>query len=197
MHSDRKTEILDAFIRLVSRFGFDKTTMHDIAKEVGISVGVIYKDFKNKEELVHTYIQQTTQKFSFFADQIIESDLTPEQMLHDLILNLFKKIGQFSIEDRGFWQFIRADEGLKCLRKYGPLQEKDPMSLTKKIEVIMKRGVEEGCFEIEDIPKTAALFNSAFKGFFPDLILFGKKQDEVLQNYEDMFVFLIRAIRKR
>jgi len=196
MYPDRKADILDAFMRLVERFGFDKTTMNDVAKEVGISVGVIYKDFKNKEDLVDICIQRITQQFSFLADQILEQDLPSEQRLHDLIINQFQNIGKLSMENRGLWQYLHG-ECLKYFREYEPLQDNDPVGIMKKIEWIMAKGLEDGCFEIENIPKTAALFMCAFKGLFSDLVFINKNLDEVLQNAEAMFALLIRAIKAR
>jgi AcrR family transcriptional regulator len=193
---DRKTEILDAFMRLVERFGFDKTTMLDVAKEAGISVGVIYKDFKNKEDLVDICIQRMIQQFSFHADQILQQDLPSEQLLHDLMINMFQNIRQLSMENRGFWQYLHG-ECLKYFRKYGPFQDYDPTGIIKRIEWIMAKGLEDGCFEIEDIPKTAILFMCAFKGLFSDLLFINKNLDDVLQNAEAMFAFLSRAIKAR
>ena len=48
MASKRKTAILQAFQNRVSRVGFDKTTMADVARDAGVSVGAIYKDFASK-----------------------------------------------------------------------------------------------------------------------------------------------------
>lgn len=42
MSTDRREVILNAFIEIGRRKGLDNTTMKDIAKEVGISVGTIY-----------------------------------------------------------------------------------------------------------------------------------------------------------
>lgn len=197
MSTDRKAEILNTFMRLVCRFGFDKTTMREVAKEVGISVGVIYIDFKNKEDLIDAYIQRIIQQFSFLTDQILDQNLTSEQLLHDLIIKLHQNICRLSIEDRGFWQFLKGNEGQKYFRKFRPSRNNDPIGLTKKIEQIMAIGVQDGSFEIEDIPKTAFIFNSVFKGLFPDLIELEKNQEEVLQDYEDVLAFLLKAIRKK
>ena len=49
---DRKTQILDAAIRCFARKGFHLTSMHDISAEAGISVGLIYRYFQNKEAVI-------------------------------------------------------------------------------------------------------------------------------------------------
>src|SRR5438128_1677531 len=49
---DRKTQILDAAILCFARRGFHLTSMHDISAEAGISVGLIYRYFENKEAVI-------------------------------------------------------------------------------------------------------------------------------------------------
>ena len=49
---DRKVQILDAAILCFARRGFHQTSMHDISAEAGISVGLIYRYFQNKEAVI-------------------------------------------------------------------------------------------------------------------------------------------------
>ncbi len=54
---ERPTRILEAAGRLMTRYGFDKTTMDEIAKEAGVSKGAIYLVWPGKEELVDALIE--------------------------------------------------------------------------------------------------------------------------------------------
>jgi TetR/AcrR family transcriptional regulator, repressor for uid operon len=49
---DRRTQILDAAVICFAKHGFHQASMHDISAEAGISVGLIYRYFKNKEEVI-------------------------------------------------------------------------------------------------------------------------------------------------
>ncbi|MGH8093727.1 MAG: TetR/AcrR family transcriptional regulator [Chthoniobacterales bacterium] len=49
---DRRRQILEAAILRFARSGFHQTSMHDISAEAGISVGLIYRYFKNKDEVI-------------------------------------------------------------------------------------------------------------------------------------------------
>ena len=49
---DRRAQILDAAIVCFARHGFHLTSMHDISAEAGISVGLIYRYFQNKEAVI-------------------------------------------------------------------------------------------------------------------------------------------------
>ena len=49
--SDRPTRILEAASRLIVHYGFDKTTMDDIAREAGVSKGSLYLAWPGKDQL--------------------------------------------------------------------------------------------------------------------------------------------------
>src|SRR5437773_11544640 len=49
---DRHSQILDAALVCFAKRGFHQTSMHDISAEAGISVGLIYRYFHNKEAVI-------------------------------------------------------------------------------------------------------------------------------------------------
>jgi TetR/AcrR family transcriptional regulator, repressor for uid operon len=49
---DRRTQILNAALVCFAKHGFHQASMHDISAEAGISVGLIYRYFENKEAVI-------------------------------------------------------------------------------------------------------------------------------------------------
>jgi TetR/AcrR family transcriptional repressor of uid operon len=49
---DRPTQILDAALVCFAKRGFHQASMHDISTEAGISVGLIYRYFENKDAVI-------------------------------------------------------------------------------------------------------------------------------------------------
>jgi AcrR family transcriptional regulator len=49
---DRRSQILDAAVVCFGKRGFHQASMHDISAEAGISVGLIYRYFENKEAVI-------------------------------------------------------------------------------------------------------------------------------------------------
>src|SRR2546429_8506703 len=49
---DRRAQILDAALVCFAQRGFHQTSMHDISADAGISVGLIYRYFENKEAVI-------------------------------------------------------------------------------------------------------------------------------------------------
>ena len=50
--SDRRSQILEAAVVCFAKRGFHQASMHDISAEAGISVGLIYRYFENKEAVI-------------------------------------------------------------------------------------------------------------------------------------------------
>src|SRR5213593_3215426 len=49
---DRRTQILDAALVCFAKRGFHQASMHDISAAAGISVGLIYRYFENKDAVI-------------------------------------------------------------------------------------------------------------------------------------------------
>jgi TetR/AcrR family transcriptional repressor of uid operon len=52
VNPDRRTQILEAAVVCFAKHGFHQASMHDISAEAGISVGLIYRYFENKEAVI-------------------------------------------------------------------------------------------------------------------------------------------------
>lgn len=60
----RRRQLLDAAARLMDRKGFHSVSMQALADEAGVSVGLIYKYFSNKEDLLLAVIVNVLDAFS-------------------------------------------------------------------------------------------------------------------------------------
>jgi len=56
--SSKRTDILDAALRLFAARGFYGTTMPELAREASVGAGTIYRHFDSKETLVNVLYQQ-------------------------------------------------------------------------------------------------------------------------------------------
>src|ERR1700747_3407538 len=59
---DRPAQILDAALVCFAQRGFHQASMHDISAEAGISVGLIYRYFANKEAVIATMADRHKQE---------------------------------------------------------------------------------------------------------------------------------------
>ena len=80
--SDRRQQILDAAQRCFKIHGFHRTTLRDIAREFGMSVGHIYNYFSNKEAIIEALVETQTQYFIDMLDSDQYDGLSPDERLH-------------------------------------------------------------------------------------------------------------------
>lgn len=72
--SEKANNILDASEELFIKYGYDKTTMDDIAKSASISKGAIYLQFESKTELFEKLLFRESARYYEMWFQLIEQD---------------------------------------------------------------------------------------------------------------------------
>ena len=77
---DRRRQILDAAIVCFAETGFHQTTMHDISAEAGISVGLLYRYFRNKDEVISAIAEEHKKEIA----QILERARQAPTLLESL-----------------------------------------------------------------------------------------------------------------
>lgn len=73
-NEEREQKILNAAVTLFLHYGYDKTTVSDIAREAGISKGAIYLHFKSKDALLEALITRETMAYAEKWLHLIEAD---------------------------------------------------------------------------------------------------------------------------
>ena len=86
VREDVRDLILDAAERLLARFGYDKMTMDDLAREVGIGKGTLYLHFPSKEEVVLSRLDRVIERLTAELRAIAAADGDPAAKLRDMLI---------------------------------------------------------------------------------------------------------------
>jgi len=83
-YNERRNEILDTAERLFQVKGYEKCTVNDILKEVGIAKGTFYYYFKSKEEVLDAIVSRYKEIVVSRVEKIRKKDdISPtEKLLH-------------------------------------------------------------------------------------------------------------------
>ncbi|MEO8395875.1 MAG: helix-turn-helix domain-containing protein [Chloroflexota bacterium] len=73
-NSERERRILESAARLIAHFGYDKTTVDEIAREAGVSKGAIYLHFKSKEDLFDALLMRESETITERFYELIDAD---------------------------------------------------------------------------------------------------------------------------
>jgi AcrR family transcriptional regulator len=80
--ADTREQILDAARHLFLELGYDKTSLREVADEVGVTKAALYYHFRSKEDLLLALLEPLTQLTLDFVDDLADDD--PERWAHGL-----------------------------------------------------------------------------------------------------------------
>jgi AcrR family transcriptional regulator len=186
--------ILDSTDRLLARFGYQKMTIDDLAKDVGIGKGSIYLHFKSKEEIVLSHIDRIVERLKKNLINIVESNFSPaeklEKMLLERVLYRFDSVQHYTES---------LNELLASLRT--KVIERREIYFQEEVEIFIKvleEGSEAGHFEINNKNKTAESFILATNSLLPSSLSTQElgEREEIEEKTRNIAEILIRGISK-
>ena len=91
----KKEQIRRAALDLFKRYGFEKVSIADIAREARVSHVTIYTHFGNKDALVRDIIQKEINDFVTRLDEMISADTPFPRKMDDLLVNKVELAAQY------------------------------------------------------------------------------------------------------
>jgi AcrR family transcriptional regulator len=98
-NDEREQRILNAAAERIAHYGYDKTTVEEIARDAGISKGAIYLHFKSKEQLFEALLLRESDGMVARYFELLEND--PQGMT---IFNIYR----YGLEVTGESPLIKA-----------------------------------------------------------------------------------------
>lgn len=120
-NSERAGRILAAAAALIARYGYDKTSVDEIAREAGVSKGAIYLHFAGKDELFGALLRREIAAFG--ADWLERMEADPEGgTIAGLYKNMLHVLGRRPLMAAMF-RHDRRLLGSALRRPDGPLRD--------------------------------------------------------------------------
>jgi TetR/AcrR family transcriptional regulator, transcriptional repressor of bet genes len=86
---NRRLEIANALLRLVTKGGFEAVSMRSVAEEAGLSLGMVQRHFASKEAMLHHALDYSVTRFEQRVRAKLETTTTPREVLFSLLVELF------------------------------------------------------------------------------------------------------------
>ena len=83
--TDRREEIVSTATELFYEYGFQKATMRDICRKVGITQAALYYHFRNKEEILYTIIERSSNNLHLLLRSSFSENKDPVEKLRNAI----------------------------------------------------------------------------------------------------------------
>ena len=144
----RKQEILDTALKLFGENGYEKTSITDIAKAIGVAQGLCYRYFPSKEALFDSAIEQYA---DVLVEQFVGSEKDNQKTLRQIIEDMPATMEQ---KDTKYYSVFHGAENKKF---HAPLSLKGCEKLTPLVEQRLLRARQTGEIQFDDI-QAAAMF---------------------------------------
>ncbi|MEN8141563.1 MAG: TetR/AcrR family transcriptional regulator [Thermodesulfobacteriota bacterium] len=123
--ADPRGEILAASLALFSQRGYFQTSMQDVRKSSGVSIGAIYHYFKNKEEIALALYHSLLDKMS----RMVEENLAGHHLFHDRCYGILEDLFQESCRAPAAMQFLLYARHREFLPALQPICSARPFEL--------------------------------------------------------------------
>jgi AcrR family transcriptional regulator len=162
-----RDRILDAAMARIHHYGLGKTTMAEIASDLGMSAGNIYRFYPAKIDIAEAIARRHTQEqHTRLAAIARRTDMTPEQRIREISATKMRE------------NFKLADEDAKILDLAETLARERPRFANESLAAervylaaLIEEGVEAGHFAPCDPNFEAEMFQCMLVKFsFPQLI---------------------------
>lgn len=182
---DLRPKIIKAGLRVFAKKGYFKTTIDDIAKEVGIAKGTVYLYFKDKSSLYISTIEEHLDGAISFLTEIKMEKMSST----DKLLKIADEWFNYMLKHKSsFPMFTMENINLsrKIMKAIKPLVPKHISEMTDLIAQIIEDGIEHKEFRKVN-PRAAALhfLNTIRTAFFANFFIpeVSGKKDAVLEIF--------------
>ena len=147
-------KLLEAGIDEFAEHGLEKTAMSGIAKRAGVSVGVIYKYYSDKDAFFLACVDYSLELLQSVMENVIrnEDDLKAcmEKVVHDLIAA--------AAEHRNYFRMYHEITTERCSKYAAQLVSRIETMSAKVYTGLLRKAEREGKIHIASDPKIFAFF---------------------------------------
>ncbi len=164
-----RAAIIKAAAGLFQKWGFNKTTMEDIAKAAGKGKSTLYYYYKSKEEIFYTFMSQTISAVITTAESRINNEVTAEDKLRVYVATFIGEVKKYAT----LYEIVRGEmkDFPLMMEKIRKLFFSEEINL---INSIIKDGIQNKEFKIYndiDVTMVSYTFISAIVGLLEDLYI--------------------------
>jgi AcrR family transcriptional regulator len=166
----RRNQLTTATYRVVSKKGYYNFTIRDIAREAGLSTGLVHYYFKSKEDLLFTLLKVMNDNLRLVLNRELARSSDPGEKLLIFINQAFSLVEReknyfYVLID--FWTRINHNERIR------KANVKLYKSYRDEISKILEEGIQKGLFERADAAYLSTVIISLIQGTIIQYVIDG------------------------
>ncbi len=157
----RRAQLTRAAYKVVGQKGYYDFTIRDIAREAGLSTGLVHYYFKNKEDLLLNLLKEMNANLKYYLNKALSALSDPRDKLLtfcDQAFDLVDKEKAYFHVLIDFWAQMNHNNRIR------QANVKLFQSYRDEISAILKEGAASGLFKITDVKLTSVIIISLIQG---------------------------------
>jgi AcrR family transcriptional regulator len=191
-NQERTTQIFDAALKIFARYGYKKTTVEDIARDVGMTKGNLYFYFKDKRDLYNQAVAHALLKWQSRVAAAVEQ----QDDVADKFVTLAAKSYEYLSEDDDLRTIITNDPSIQAV---SPEEDRFPQIGQASVQMlrrILQQGVDQGRFRTIDVEYITGFLYSIYVMFIIKTYIRSEGQSALKMYQEGVDVILHGLLKK-
>jgi AcrR family transcriptional regulator len=189
-----RARILDAAEAHFRRIGYHKTSLADIASDLGMSPANVYRFFPSRDAINETICERVVNETADIALAIARTNASAVEKLERLLTAVHQHNKMTLVKEKHMHDLIVA-----ALQENWPIIRVHIERMVTIFEGVIREGVESGEFEVENAAEAARAVKSAFLPFFHPIVIehcvhLGEDSEAELRN---QICFILKALDAR
>jgi len=189
---DTATLILEAAEKRFSEYGYNKTTMAEIAEDVGMSAANLYRYYKNKEDIAAACTKcHLNEKAEVLKEIVRNKNLTASEKLEQYVISTLHASQDAALENKKIDEV--CGEVLKSNSEM--IHNKIASSRALLIE-ILAHGNQSGEFNVDDLNDTAIAINACLVVFDVPMFMSLYTKEQFEEKAYSVIRFILSGLTK-
>ena len=185
--------ILAAAVNRFSNYGYNKTTMAEIAEDAGMSAANIYRYYKNKEEIAAACAKNCMcQRTDILKDIVRDTSLNATEKLENYVYKTLQVSHELSLENRKIEEIVAEITKSRPDLVHNKINNENAL-LTE----IISYGNQTGEFDVDDVVDTATAIHSMLVLFDVPMFMHLFTKEEFEKKASSVIKLLIAGLSKR
>ena len=188
-----RARILDVAEKHFRRAGYHKTSVADIASELGMSPANVYRFFPSRDAINESICRRFVNEVADIASAIARTNAPALQKLDRLLTAVHRHKKTRLIEERRMHDMIVA-----AMQENWTGIKEHIKRMVAIFEAIIREGIEAGELKVEDPAEAARAVNTAFTPFFHPILIEHRVQhgEDTEAGLREQIRFILKALGK-
>lgn len=157
----RRSQLTQAAYKVVGEKGYNDFTIRDIAREAGLSTGLVHYYFKNREDLLFELLKEMNANLKDHLNKALATLEEPRAILLAFCDEAFDLVDR---EKAYFYVLIDFWAQINRNKRIRQANLKLFQSYRDEIAAILREGTEKGVFTVADVKLTSVIIVSLIQG---------------------------------